>query len=58
MEDRVEYWAHRWQKGSSPWHQQHVNKFLAKHFNLIVRVKEGPCRILVPLCGKTVDLKW
>lgn len=58
MENRVEYWANRWEKGSSPWHMLNVNKYLAKHFHLITQVKEAPCRIFVPLCGKTVDLRW
>lgn len=58
MENRVEYWSTRWQKEDTPWHLKHVNRFLDKHFHHISNLKEGPCKIFVPLCGKTFDLKW
>ncbi len=58
MEPRVEYWAKRWEAEDSPWHKTDVNKFLQSNFERMSQVKEGPCRIFVPLCGKSLDLKW
>ena len=58
MTNRLDYWSRRWKVKDTPWHIIGVNKFLYNHFEHIRRVKEEPCRVLVPLCGKTVDMKW
>jgi len=47
-----EPWIERWQEGRIGWHEEEGNSSLKKHW----RVKGQ--RVLVPLCGKTPDLKW
>lgn len=50
-------WNEWWQEESTPtWHHNKVNKILFNHHQaLLSRPKR---RILVPLCGKSLDLKW
>merc|ERR1712071_706804 len=54
---RVEYWDAKWKANQSSWHIDGTNHFLVKYFNHITKIK-NPARILVPLCGKAVDVKW
>lgn len=46
-------WQELWVTGETPWHQLQVEDALKTHF-----AGWAPARILVPLCGKTLDLKW
>ena len=48
-----EFWLERWNQGAIGWHQESVEPALiswASH--------RKPSRILVPLCGKSLDLIW
>jgi len=47
-----EPWIERWQDGRIGWHEEDGNADLKKHWRATNR------RVLVPLCGKTPDLKW
>ena len=47
-----EMWLERWQEGRIGWHEDAGNRSLMRHW----RVKGH--RVLVPLCGKTPDMKW
>ncbi|MEO5968977.1 MAG: thiopurine S-methyltransferase [Bdellovibrionia bacterium] len=47
------YWLRRWEKHETGFHQLEVEPELIKHFSQI-----QPTRVLVPLCGKSLDLKW
>ena len=47
-----EPWLERWQEGRTGWHEPSGNAGLRKHWRKTGR------RILVPLCGKTPDLRW
>ena len=58
MEGGVQYWDQRWQAEDAPWHKTSVNRFLQDYFNRVSEIKDGSCRIFVPLCGKTLDMKW
>jgi len=49
-----EFWLERWQRGEIGWHLPEVNPHLREHWPDI-GVKG---RVMVPLCGKTVDLLW
>lgn len=47
-----EHWIERWQEGRIGWHKAEGSASLKKYWR-------GTDRdILVPLCGKSVDLKW
>ena len=47
-----EPWVERWQEGRTGWHEPAGNAGLRKHWRGTGR------RVLVPLCGKTSDLRW
>ena len=47
-----EPWIERWQEGRIGWHQADGNTSLKRHWRATRR------RVLVPLCGKTPDMKW
>ena len=47
-----EAWIERWQEGQTGWHEPAGNASLKKYW----RAKGH--RVLVPLCGKTPDLRW
>jgi thiopurine S-methyltransferase len=51
-----DFWHQRWQRGETGWHLDEINLHLQEHWP---RLAVGPGgRILVPLCGKTLDLLW
>ena len=48
----TESWLERWREGRIGWHEEEGNASLKKHWSA-----EGR-RVLVPMCGKTVDMLW
>jgi thiopurine S-methyltransferase len=48
----IESWLERWQEGRIGWHEEGGNASLRKHWRAA-----GRC-VLVPMCGKTVDMLW
>ncbi|WP_440999973.1 hypothetical protein [Fodinibius sp. SL11] len=50
------YWQSRWQKGNTGWHMDTVYPPLPNLWNHLGI--ESTARILVPLCGKSLDLQW
>ena len=48
----MEPWLERWQEGCIGWHEASGNAGLQRFWNASNR------RVLVPLCGKSVDLLW
>ena len=56
-----EYWRERWRDGRTGFHQLEIDAHLARHFPPLlekVGALEGVPRVLVPLCGKSLDLSW
>ncbi len=55
-----DFWAERWRDGRIGFHKADVNETLIKHFGRLVGgLRSGAApRVLVPLCGKTVDIPW
>jgi thiopurine S-methyltransferase len=49
-----EYWLQRWKEGRIGFHDAEVNPRLVEH----AWVFDEAVRVLVPLCGKSVDLEW
>jgi thiopurine S-methyltransferase len=47
------YWLNRWKNREIGWHQTEVEPGLVQGFGQV-----RPTRVLVPLCGKTLDMKW
>ena len=48
----IESWLQRWREGCIGWHEEGGNASLKKHWTARGR------RVLVPMCGKTVDMLW
>lgn len=51
-----DYWAKRWTEGQIGFHEGLPNDLLAAHIERLETKR--PLRILVPLAGKAVDLRW
>ncbi len=52
----MEFWHNRWDKQQIGWHKTVFNELLVKHWSSI---KANPgCEIIVPLCGKSLDMLW
>ena len=51
-----EFWHQRWERGETGWHLTDINLHLQEHWPRL-GVKAGG-RVLVPLCGKSLDLLW
>jgi len=49
-----EEWLERWNSGHTGWHEAHGNTALHKFWP---KLAPGS-RVLVPLCGKSIDLLW
>ena len=47
-------WEERWERGNTVWHQSNGNKMLRQWWGLPSHKQ----RVLVPLCGKSLDLLW
>lgn len=52
----AEFWLHRWQEGRIGFHRSEVMPLLQKHWPAL----HAPlgARVLVPLCGKSLDMPW
>jgi thiopurine S-methyltransferase len=49
-----DFWIGRWQRGETGWHQTEVEPALIQFLSDGLK----PTQVLVPLCGKSLDLKW
>lgn len=50
------FWLNRWQENLIAFHQGRVNVALREHFDALS--PGAGARVLVPLCGKAVDMMW
>ena len=50
------FWLDRWQRGEVGFHQAEVNADLRGHWPLVACPPTAP--VFVPLCGKSVDMRW
>jgi thiopurine S-methyltransferase len=51
-----EFWLDRWQAGQIGFHQDRINHYLTRHFARTGAQQGGT--VLVPLCGKSLDMVW
>jgi len=51
-----DFWHDKWKNNKLGWHLDDVNPILVNHINKLSLSKGN--RILVPLCGKTLDIAW
>ncbi|MFC3608919.1 thiopurine S-methyltransferase [Stutzerimonas tarimensis] len=50
------FWQARWQRGLIGFHQPEVNPYLTRHWGSLWL--DRGARVLVPLCGKSLDMSW
>ena len=50
----LDFWHSRWQTGQHGWHEAGGNEALREFWPTL----DAGSRVLVPLCGKSVDLLW
>lgn len=50
---RHEFWEDKWKANDIQFHLPEVNPLLVKYFSSLPKGK-----VLVPLCGKSLDMKW
>jgi len=53
---KSEFWHKCWERNSLGFHQTQVHRFLAEY--LVPMIKERDKHVLVPLCGKSLDMAW
>lgn len=51
-----DFWSRRWSRNETGWHQQEVHPKLKQYWPELGL--ERNATILVPFCGKSLDLKW
>ena len=52
----MEFWKNRWKNNQTGWHREEYNEMLVKHWpSLNIGAN---CNVLVPLCGKSLDMRW
>lgn len=56
MNKGQQFWLDRWQTGQTQFHQMEVNDDVLAYWSELA-LKPGQ-RVLVPLCGKSLDMKW
>jgi thiopurine S-methyltransferase len=52
----ADFWLQRWQEGRTGWHREAVMPLLEQHWPALH--VPGGTRVLVPLCGKSLDMPW
>ncbi len=53
---RPDFWHQRWQRGEIGWHSDAINRHLTQYWTALTPRPDG--RVLVPLCGKSLDMLW
>jgi len=56
MDKNKNLWLERWKNREIGFNQEEPNPFMVRYFERL-NLKKGS-RILVPLCGKTIDISW
>jgi len=51
-----EFWHERWQRNEIGFHRESIHPALARHWPRVSADPDAP--VLVPLCGKSLDMYW
>ena len=50
------FWLKKWQTNDIGFHASEANRALVEYFRLLDLAEDS--RVFVPLCGKTLDIRW
>jgi len=53
---KKDFWLERWQREETGFHEGVANAYLTQFWQELRLAKGG--RVFVPLCGKSMDMKW
>ena len=53
-----EYWINRWNQNQTGFHLAEINPLLPQFWPSVSKPVHAGARVLVPLCGKSIDLRW
>ncbi|MFW7341621.1 thiopurine S-methyltransferase [Pollutimonas sp. H1-120] len=53
---KADFWLERWREGQTHFHQSRITPLLQKYWPALDL--DAGSRVLVPLCGKTLDMIW
>jgi len=53
---QAEFWLERWREGRTGFHRDAPMPLLLQHWPALALPRDS--RVLVPLCGKTLDMRW
>lgn len=53
---QADFWHKRWERNQIGFHQDQVNPYLSQYWPTLGLAPDS--RVLVPLCGKSLDLAW
>ncbi|XP_033756355.1 probable thiopurine S-methyltransferase [Pecten maximus] len=56
--DQIQGWLNNWEGDCTPWHMSDVHEGLARYYKVLVNKPSVQNKIFLPLCGKSVDIKW
>ncbi|XP_060084615.1 probable thiopurine S-methyltransferase isoform X2 [Ylistrum balloti] len=56
--DQIQGWLNNWESDCTPWHMTDVHEGLARYYQMLVNKTSVHNKIFIPLCGKSVDIKW
>lgn len=51
----ISFWLQRWQQGQIGFHQSEASPYLVQYWQEFI---QEPIPVLVPLCGKSLDMLW
>ncbi|XP_060084623.1 thiopurine S-methyltransferase-like [Ylistrum balloti] len=59
MDDKtMQGWLNCWEKKTIPWHHTDVHETIEKYYEILAASPTAKNKIFIPLCGKTVDIKY
>lgn len=56
--EEMKGWMDMWEGKNFPWHLSFVHQAIDKHAQILMTSPQAKNKIFVPLCGKTVDIKF
>lgn len=55
---QLEQWIEKWENSQIAFHQKKHHPFLVNNLKKLLSNDDDKIRVLLPLCGKSVDMAW